>query len=474
MANKTIKAFLWSFLDRFSAEIVSFVIGVILARLLSPYDYGIVGLTTIFVVFSNVFIEAGFSNALIRKVNRTEKDLSTAFYFNVVVGISIYLILFLTSPYIANYFDEDILTILVRIIALNVLLNSLSIVQNAILTANLNIRLQALINFAAQVISGLAAIFCAYKGLGLYSLVVQSVASTFLRTVFLWIFTKWRPREHFSKESFIYLWGFGSKLLLATTIGTAFNQIYTILIGKYIGKNELGYYSKGNSLANHVSTIGNGVIQKVTVPILAGYQQDYKLLRDKFRELMKLLVLIMAPICAICFFCAEDIIVFLWTDKWLEASNMFKFLILGVMWQPIGNLSLCLLQVVNKTGLILKLEFPKKFMYVIIIIAGFRYGIYGLLIGHVLINIIASVVNMIPTKRILLYSYFGQLYDILRYILLAFVIGYIVSFIVNTDLPIIDLVLFIFIYLLLFIGFLYLIKDDIFMKYSSKLFKKQK
>ena len=464
-----INAAIWSFLERFSSEIIAFVIGIVLARLLTPHDYGVVGITTIFIVFSNVIIESGFTNALIRKSNRTEDDLSTAFYFNVLVGVFCYVFLFFVAPWIANYFEEPALVLLIRIIAISLLLNSFCIVQTALFTASLNIRIQTIINISSQIPSGLIAIWMAYQNYGVYALAVQKVVSVLIKTILLWLLAKWYPKKKFSLDSLNYLWGFGSKILTATIIGTAFNQVYSVLIGKYIGKNELGFFSKGKSLSEHVSTINNGIILKIGVPVLSRSQENIYKLKDHFREIMKLLVMITAPLSALLFFEAHDLITILWTEKWIETAPIFQLLIIGMLIEPVGTLSLCLMQVVNRTDLILKLEIFKKSVFALVIFVSFQFGIWGLLIGMIFNNYFAALINLYPTKKILNYDYYSQLFDILKYIVISFAIGYFLGFIPLTNILLFNIVLFAILLFIIYVVILYLIKDTLFVKYYRKV-----
>ena len=458
--NKSaINASLWSFVERLSTQVVTFIIGIVLARLLSPHDYGVVGIISIFIVLTNVFIDAGFANGLIRKIDRTEKDLSTAFYFNIVVGILAYFILILTSSFIATYFEEPILTPLIKIAGFNVVLSSLCIVQTAILTANLNIRLQTIINVISQVPAGIIAIVMAYYGSGVYSLVWQTIISSAIKTCLLWYYAKWRPKERFYKESFNYLWGFGSKLLSATLIGVFFDQIYSILIGKYIGKNELGYFSKSQHLNQNVTSISSGIVQKVGLPVLSEYQEDETLLCEKFREIMRLLVFLLAGFSAFLCFAANDIILFIWTDKWIECAVLFQFLIIGSMFSPIGQLSLILLQTKGRTGLILKLEVPKKIIYCIYLAVGFSFGVKGLAIASVFISFTAALINMWATKKVLPYSYFDQMKDLTKYMIIAYPIAFFSKFMAHTDWPIVNIMIIFFLTIVGYIGFLVVVKD---------------
>lgn len=462
----------WSFIERFSSEIATFAISIILARLLSPSDYGIVGITTVFIAIFNVIIESGFSNALIRKLDRNEHDLATAFYFNAFVGIIAYSILFVTSSYIAEYFEEPVLSNLVKVVSLIVLINSFCIVPNAILTSQLNIKSQAYISIFSQIPAGIIAIFFAYHGLGLWALAIQQVFKSILTCILLWSKVHWFPKTKFSKQSFHYLWNFGSKLLLATLIGTIFNNIYSFLIGKYIGKNELGYYSKGQGLANHISTVSNGIVQKIGLPVLSKYQQDKILLQKKFRSIMCLIIMVIAPLSALCFFEAKDIIILLWTEKWKETIPMFQIIVCTLVMGPIGAMSLNLFQVVNRTDITLKLEFFKKAVFAIVIFISFQYGIYALLLGMLFNNTFAALVNMYPTKYILNYSYISQLVDLFKYIIYSYSIGYALSLIINFDCRLINILLYSIAYISTYTFILYLLKDKYFIKYSVVIYNK--
>lgn len=465
-----LSAAIWSFLEKLSSQAVSFIIGIILARLLTPYDYGVVGLTAIFIAISNVFIEAGFANALIQNQHRTEKDLSTAFYFNVVVGLVCYIVLWVATPSIANWFNEPLLIPLLKIVGLNVVLNSLCIVQTALLTAKLNIRLQTIINLSAQVPAGILAMIMAYKCMGVYALAMQTVLSSLIKVVLLWIFAKWIPKEKFNKNSFISLWKFGSRLLGANLIGTAFNQIYSIIIGKFIGKKELGYFSKANGLCSNVDGVTTGIVQRVALPVLAKYQEDERQLTEKFREIMRLLVMLIAPMTSFLCFASDDIIVLLWTEKWLDCSLLFKILIVGIMFGPIGQMSLSLMQALGKTGMVLKLEFPKKFVYCICLSIGFYYGVVGLAIAQVFINIIGSLINVWATRKILPYSYVQQLKDILIYILIAFAIGWCVSWLACFASQIVNITILLFLTVFFYSLVLFMIKDSVFKRNIKNIY----
>ena len=469
--NTPLGATVWSFVERLSTQIVSFAIGIILARLLSPHDYGVVGMIAIFIALSNVFIDSGFANALIHKQDRNDSDLSTAFYFNIAVGIFVYSILWVCAPFIADFFNEAVLVNIVRISGLTIVSYSLSIVQTAILTATLNIRLQTIINLSSQVPAGIVAIYFAKSGYGVYSLALQTVIAAALRCFLLFLIARWLPNEKFNLTSFRYLWNYGSKLLAASLIGATFDQIYSVLIGRYVGIAELGYYAKAENLKNNVTGITNGIIQKVALPVLSAYQNDTKLLCEKFRDMMKSLVMFIAPLSAFLFFSAKDIVVVLWTDKWLYSSELFQLLIIGAMFTPIGYTSLALIQAVGRTSTILKLEFPKKAIYIILIALGFCYGVKGLCIAQIFICITAAIMNMFPTKKILGYSYIEQALDLVRYMVIAFLSYLLASFFSVFSNLFLCIITKFFIGTAFYMGMLYIIKDSIFIYTLKNIIK---
>lgn len=313
----------------------------------------------------------------------------------------------------------------------------------------------------------------AYRGMGVYSLAMQTVLSSLIKVVLFWIFAKWFPKERFSKGAFLELWNFGSKLLGANLIGTLFNQIYTVIIGKYVGKKELGYFSKANGLCTNVDGVTSGIVQKVALPVLARYQGDEDELTKKFRTIMRLLVMMIAPMTAILCFSSDEIVILLWTEKWLYCSFLFKVLIVGIMFGPLGQMSLSLMQTVGKTSMILKLEMPKKVLYCIYIIIGFQYGVLGLAVAQVFINISGSLVNMWATKKILPYSYWGQIKDIVRYMILAFGIAAVVDKCVHCENLMLVFIVKTIIILLIYMLLLIVSRDSVLMQYIIR-FKKRK
>lgn len=474
--RKSVSATIWSVLDRVWAQAVAFVIGIVLARLLTPEDYGLVGISMVFIAFSNVFIEAGFSNALIRKLDRTNTDYSTAFHFNAVMGVLMYIVLYCGAPWIADYFEDNQLIPLTRLVSLTVIFNSLCIVQNAILTAEFRMRQQAIINISAQIPSGLLAVFLAYRGFGIYALAIQNVLSSFIRTVLFWIVARWKPTMEFSTESMKYLWGFGSKLIGANFLGTVFNELYTILIGKFISKSDLGFYSKGRSLSTQPESICNGVILKVAVPLLANAQSDKELLKDKYRELTQLVTCVMTLISGVLIVIAKPLIILLWGCAWEGSVIVFQLLLLASVIGYIQSLTLVFLQIVNQTGYLLKLEFLKKTVYLLVIFLLLYYGLIGLLIAYVLNSIWGTIVNMSAPHKYLGYSYWAQVKDIIWYVV-AWLIGTLIvwgqSLLFDMNI-VFSIILRTIVMTCVYLGVLWMMKDVIVLKYGQMLFLKLK
>lgn len=426
--KKSVNATIWSGIDSISRQLIALIVNVILARLLSPGDFGLIGMLTIFIGLSNVFIECGFSNALIRKIDRTQADCSTTFYFNIIVGLFAYIVLLFLSPLIADFYSEPVLKPLLCIIGLNVFINSLCIVQNALLTANFNIRLQAQIQFISQTVTGIIAIVLAYSGWGVWALAFQSVASTSLRACLLWIKTKWKPTFEFSKESFRYLWNFGSKMLATGLISTFFNEINSVIIGKEYTKSDLGFYSRANGFARLIPDILNQVIQKVTIPTLAQFQNNISHLTDVYRKYIHIISFISIPSMFLLASVADPFVRLILTDKWESCILFLQILAIGLSISPIGTINMSLLQVLNRTDITLKIEIVKKILLVIIIVVSATMGLLPLVIGFAVYNIIATAINMAISKRMLNYGYYLQFMDIFKYLISALLIFIFVTF----------------------------------------------
>ena len=413
LKHKSLKGSLWSLIDNISSQGFAFMISIVLARLLSPTDYGTVGVLAIFLAIANVFVDCGFANALIRKKDRTQEDLSTAFYFNISVGVIVYLILFFIAPFVAGFFNMPILVSLLRVLAFCVVFNSLSLVQNAILIAHLQIKTLAIINVCTQIPMGCIGIYFAYKGFGVWTLVIQQVGSSLLKTWWLWINSKWRPSSVFSMESFRYLYDFGWKLLGANLFGTVFNELYGFVIGRMLGASDLGYYAKSKQLAEHPRSVVNNIVNRVVLPVMIESQGDIIKTREIYRKLIQMMSFVIFPLFGLLILIAEPLITSMWTDKWKETVPLFQMFCIGMSFGPISALNFCLLQLLNRTDLILKLEFIKKPACLFMLLISLPFGLKGIVLFASMYNIVGAIINMYPTNKLIEYSYSLQFRDIL-------------------------------------------------------------
>ena len=295
LRKKTLYGMSWSLVENFSLQGIQFVIGVLLARVLSPSDYGMVGMLAIFTAISQTLINSGFSTAIVRKTDRTQTDLSTAFWFNIGVGIVLYFILFFSGPLIARFYNVPLLADLIKVTAITLIFNSLCIVQQALFTIKMDFKTQAKISVSSSLTTGVIGVVMAYNGFGVWSIVWPGVFGGALRCILMWVFSKWRPDKIFSTASFKDLFSFGSKLLLSGLIDTTYNNIYPIVIGKKFSATDLGYYSRAEGYSQLPATSITGVLQRVTFPMLCEIQNDMSRLEHVYRQLLRLSAFVVFP-----------------------------------------------------------------------------------------------------------------------------------------------------------------------------------
>lgn len=419
---KTVKSSFWSILDIFFRQGFGFIISIILARLLLPSDYGTIGILMIFITISNVFVDSGFASGLIRKIDRTQEDLSTAFYFNIAVAAIVYFVLFTIAPFIASSFHNNELTLYLRIIGIVIIINSFNLVQNAILISSLRTKEITMVSVLSQSLTGVIAIYLAFTNYGIWALVFQQICSSFLQFLLLTFITKWRPSFIFSRESFRYLWKYGSKLLTANLIGTAFSQAYAFFIGKMIGKHELGLYSRADQFAVQPESVINNIINKSLMPSLATCQNNIDRLRRNYIKCVEIISFIIFPMMFTLGIASKPLFNVLFGTKWNEAIPLFEILCFGYAFDIFSLISLNVIQVLGRTDYTLKLEILKKPIYAVIIIISVYGGLTYIVYGKALYCVIAAAANMSVVKFLLKYSYLKQVTDILKYALISILI----------------------------------------------------
>ena len=412
LSEKSLSAILWLLLDKLGSSSANFIVTIVLARLLSPEDFGLVAMVMVFFEFSSVFVESGFSTALIREKEISEVDKSTTFIFNFISALFFYAILFFSAPAIAAFFNQDILVWIVRIMGLNLIFNAFSIIQRTSLIQQVHFKTQTKIRFFTTTLSGVVAIVLAYQGWGVWSLVVRFVIMDLMDSVLLWAMNRWRPTAGFSRASFKKLFGFGSKILAAAVLDKFYTHIYKLLIGKFFTAATLGFYTQANNFTNMVINTLFRTIHNVTYPVLSKLQDDTEKLKAGYRKILKLSSFVIIPALVILGVLAEPVLLALVGEKWLPSAPMLQLLCLSGLTYHFSSINLNMLLVLGRSDLGLKLEVIKKVNITIAIITGIQFGIYGLIIGEVITSYVNLLVNAYYSDRFLHYSIREQFKDI--------------------------------------------------------------
>ena len=431
LKDKTVKGVIWSAVDRFSAQGIQFVFSILIARLLLPEDYGVIAMLNIFLAVSQTFIDSGFGSALIRKIDRTETDFSTVFFFNIAVAAVFYLILFFSAPAIAKFYETPQLESVTKVVALNLIIGSLSGIHNAKLSIDIDFKSRAKISVISTFLTGAVGLWMAYAGYGVWALVVQNLCSSVIRTVLLWIIVKWRPSLIFSWRSFKELFSFGSKLLASGLLDTLYNNIYTLVIGKVFSPSTLGVYSKAKALAHFPSSNITSVLQNVTFPVLSTIQNEDVRLANIYRRFLKLSAFVIFPMMIGLSAVADPFIRLALTDKWEGAIYLLQIICFQLMWYPIHAINLNILQVKGRSDYFLKLEIIKKVQGVLILCITVPMGIVTMCYGSVISSLISLIWNTYYTKKLIGYGYWAQMRDLLPILIHSLIMWALVLLIVN-------------------------------------------
>lgn len=419
---------LWNFIEKILMEGVQFVIGIILARLLLPSDFGLIGMLAIFIAISNVFIDGGFAKALIQKKDCTDIDYSTAFVSNIVMSVTIYIILFVAAPWIADFYHEPVLTDLTRVLAFNFILGAFNIVQRAKLMSKVDFKSLAKIKISSVVIGGLVGVGMAYKGYGVWSLVGQTISITLLQIIVFPFYSKWKPTLRYSKESFRKLFGFGSKLMVSGVYSVIFNNISTICIGRTYQSSQLGFYTRASQFSQLISFTVNDVLGTVTFPVLSHLQDDKTHMVSVYRKVLYLTAMIIFPIMILCTLLAKPIVLILLTEKWLPCVVLMQWLFLARMFTPLSSVNMNILNAVGRSDLFMKLDFAKAPILIIALIITIPMGVEAICIGNFIITLLGLFINAYLPGRMFGYGAWKQIKD-WRFILLSLLI---MTILVNT------------------------------------------
>lgn len=421
LKQQTKKGLYWSFFNQFANYGMQFCVGIVMARLLSPSDYGITALPAVFMAVAYIIQNGGLSGALIRKTDLSEKDLSTAFYYSISVGIVLYVVMFFSATWIADFYNTPVLVPLIRVTALGFLWGPLGTPQNVILNRKLDFKTPTKISIISRIVSAIVGISMAFIGYGLWALVISGLLSSFLSLLMNWYVVRWIPKTGWSKDSFKYLWDYGNKMMASSLLDTLYNNIAPVFIGKFYSPAELGVYNRAQGYAMMPSQNVTGVIQGVTFPVLSKMQNDDEALAHNYRRMLKATAFIIFPIMMMLSALAHPLVIILVTAKWESCVILLQIICFSFMWYPVHAINLNLLQVKGRSDLFLRLEIIKKIVGVSILAITLPHGLIVFCCGSVVSSLIALVINTYYTGKLINVGYFKQMRDLLPIVLLGLV-----------------------------------------------------
>ncbi|MBQ8283101.1 MAG: lipopolysaccharide biosynthesis protein [Paraprevotella sp.] len=410
--SKTVNGFKWGVIDNFANSGVTFLVGLVLARLLSAEEFGVLGIITIFINLSITIIDGGLATALIRKKNVNELECNTVFYSNLCISIFLMLLLLVSSDFIASFFEQPILSSTLSVMSLVLLINAFSLLPKTILIRNLDFKSQAIFSLVSSLLSGIIGITMAYCGFGVWSLVGQQLSrQTFLMCGY-WIAGKWRPRWMFSRTCFIDLFGFGSKLLVANLINSIFKDSFLTVIGKIYSPRDLGFYNRAEQFNTILSSNFGQIVRKVSLPSLSQIQDDEERLRATYRKLMRYIAILSFAAVFTLAAVAEPLIIVLIGEKWLPSVKLLQIMSLYAAIYPLNMLNLNVLNLRRRSDYLLKLEIIKKILFIPVIAVGFFFKLEVMLWAAVIYYYIEFFINGWYSKRLIGYGIFDQVKDL--------------------------------------------------------------
>lgn len=414
LTKKTVKGVGWSFGGSAASYVIMFLVGIVLARLLSPKEYGLIGIIMIFVTVFDGIIDSGLSNALIRKHNATEQDNNTMFITNLVISILLFFVMYFSSPLIASFFENDQLTPLTQVMSFYLIINAFCIIQRTLLVKEIDFKTITKCQFISAGLSGIIGVSMAFMGYGVWSLVGQNLSRILFQTICFWFFRRWKPNFSFSWTSFRELFGYGWKLMVAGIINSIWGQIYQIIIGKCYSPETLGHYTKAREYVDIVSKYITSVVQQVSYPALSQIQDERERLKGGYRRVLKLTMLVVFILVLGMAACAKPLILVLIGEKWLPCVPLMQIVCFSMSLYPLHAINLNMLQVQGRSDLFLKLEIIKKLIGILPVLVGIFFNIYWMLIvGFVTGGCIDFWLNSYYSGKFIGYSTKDQMNDIL-------------------------------------------------------------
>lgn len=425
--NTTVKNFIWRFAERCGAQLVTFVVSIVLARILSPDDYGTVALVTVFTTILQVFVDSGLGVALIQKKNADDLDFSSVFYFNFVVCIVLYAGMFFAAPIIASFYNDLTLIPIIRVISLTIVISGIKGIQQSFVSRNMLFKRFFFSTLGGTIFSAILGVAMAYAGCGVWAIVAQQLSNTAIDTLILWLTVKWRPKKMFSWERLKTLFSFGWKLLISSLLDTGYSNLRSLVIGKIYSPSDLAYYNQGDKLPSTVITNINTSIASVLLPTLASKQDDRKQLKNMTRRAIKTSTYIIAPLMMGLAFCAPPIVRLILTEKWVPCVPYLRIFCITYMFYPIHTANLNAINAMGRSDYFLKLEIAKKVIGMLLLLLTMRISVMAMAYSLLVSMVTSMVINSWPNKKLLKYSFIEQVIDILPNIFIAILMGGVVS-----------------------------------------------
>ena len=435
MSKKVLFNFIWRFLERSGAQLVQFLVSIVLARVLMPKQYGIVALLTAFITILSIFIDSGLSSALIQKKDADDKDFSTVFYVNMALCAVLYILLFITAPFIAGLYNNPNMTLYLRVIGITLLIAGVKNVQTAYVSRNLIFKRFFFATLGGTVGAGILGIIMAYTGFGVWALIAQSLFNNAVDTLILWLTVKWRPKKFFSFSRLKGLFSYGWKLLVSSLIDTVYNNIRTLIIGGKYSSKELAFYDRGNQFPNVIVNNINLSIDSVLLPTMSKVQTDKEAVRSMTRRSIKISTFLIAPLLMGLAFTATPVIRLILTEKWLPAVFFLRIFCVTYMFYPIHTANLNAIKAVGRSDMFLKLEIIKKAVGITALLATLWISVEAMAYSLLFTTVASMIINSWPNRKLLNYSCFEQMKDIIPGILLAVIMGAIILPIQYIGLP---------------------------------------
>jgi teichuronic acid exporter len=423
LRNSATKGIVWTFAEQFGNQFIGFIISVILARILLPEQFGLIGMIAIFVAIGNTLLHSGLTKSLIRTEDVDTDDYSTVFYFNLFASILVYISIYLLAPVIASFYDQIELIQLIRVYCITFIFTGLSAVQIARLTKNMDFRIQTIIAIPAAIAGGIVGVVMALYGFGVWSLVWSSVITALVNSVQLWFYSNWHPTSNFDFKKLKVHLSYGYKLTISELLDRFFQNIFIIIIGKYFSAGQVGFYTRAETMNQLPVKNLSRALDKVTFPLFVKIKNNESKLRSVYKRLMGTVVFVVTPVMVTLAILAEPLFRFLFTEKWLPAVPYFQILCLTGILFPIHSYNLGVVNVKGRSDIFLKLEVIKKILIVVMLIVAVPFGIKALLYGQVIISILAFFINSHYSGKFLNYTAFQQLKDILPIFLLSIISG---------------------------------------------------